>query len=424
MKLKFSTIIKACFIFFVLSAYSMFYLIKIPGVTNYDYTITTSIGAVVSIALLFSKNEYSWKHIPNGYKLYLGLTLAAVFILALYTTLTYARQSLNVTLRITLQYLLIFWAIPIFYILNYDHTEYKLLDFINIIALIWSIMALTHAVYYNITGGVLFTNVETVNAGIRNEMLRISLGPFANFSVLYSFYRIYSIKQGRRLFYLFSFLIIGVANVFVLQSRASLAAVVISLIVMILFDNAKSKSIRWLRKIIIIFVLLGIMFFTNIVQSYIVGEFNRYDISVSARQYAFEYYYSVFLKNPLFGFGFVRQLDYETIYRGYHGIASMDDVGFVGQLAVLGLFAGVIIVFAYLYLFKLAIDVRKYTGHFNNFMLGILAYIISTSVTLIVFDQQRIALLPIIIALFEYYAKNAKFLSSVSDSRRLNSPTL
>ncbi len=412
MKLRNSTIVKACFVFFVLSSYSMFYLIKIPGVTHYNYSITAAVGIGLSLIMLFSKQEYTWNKISTLYRIYLLSTVVSVLFLSFFTIVRYNGQPLTDTFRVMGQYLLVIWAIPIVYLFNNSKSEYPVLDIINLVSLIWCIMAIAHAIYYRMSGGILFQNIEEVNTGVRNELSRIPVGSFANFSILYSFYRFYSAKDGNKLFFLVSMLILGAANIFVLQSRAATVAVVLSIAAMFFFDNTKKYSFYF--KLIVICVGGLFIVFTGVIQKYLETEYHKYNISVYAREYAFNYYFSIFLKNPLVGFGFVKSIGYESIIRGPRGIASIDDVGFVGQLAVLGIFAVAIIVLAYFYLFKQVLEVKKFSGSFNPLMIGVLVYILATSITFIVFDQQRIALLPVAIALFEFYTQKAR------DAIRLN----
>ena len=142
---------------------------------------------------------------------------------------------------------------------------------------------------------------------------------------------------------------------------------------------------------------------SDFIQNYVVAIFTKYEISVTARTYAYDYFWSVFKSNPIFGFGFVKSSEaYGTVLHGPLGLAYTDDVGFVGQLAVLGIFSLVIVLGIYTMLMKQIVKIRKKTGCWDCLLVGIYAYLISSSITLIVFDQQRICLLPIIVALFEF----------------------
>ncbi|MBQ3969990.1 MAG: hypothetical protein II685_05860, partial [Clostridia bacterium] len=148
MKLRNSTIVKACFVFFVLSSYSMFYLIKIPGVTHYNYSITAAVGIGLSLIMLFSKQEYTWNKISTLYRIYLLSTVVSVLVLSFFTIVRYNGQPLMDTFRVMGQYLLVIWAIPIVYLFNNSKSEYPVLDIINLVSLIWCIMAIAHAIYY------------------------------------------------------------------------------------------------------------------------------------------------------------------------------------------------------------------------------------------------------------------------------------
>ena len=56
----------------------------------------------------------------HEYRKYLMLSILSVMALAFFTTVKYPSQALQLTARVISQYLLIVWAVPIFYIMKKD----------------------------------------------------------------------------------------------------------------------------------------------------------------------------------------------------------------------------------------------------------------------------------------------------------------
>lgn len=404
MRVKISTLVKTIIyvLFFFMSGYSCFYLKSIGGITNNDYRFTCLIGFLLLIWSLADNAEGIWS-MSRGYRKYLMLTIFSVIILSMFTTVKYPLQSLQLTLRVLSQYLLVVWAVPIFYCMKKDDSEYRVLDIACTISVVWCILVLMQSFYYSKTGGSLFSFIDQMNVGIRNDNLRITVGPFANFSIVYCFWNLYFEKIRHKARYVIALIILLLANVFVQQSRMGTIVIAITIVWMILMERNSTNSI--MKKSILITGIILFAILSDFIQNYLVGVFTKYEISVTARTYAYGYFWNVFKKNPIFGFGFLKSSEvYGSVLHGSLRLAYTDDVGLVGQLAVLGIFSLIIIFGIYIVLAKQLITIRRKTGQWDCLLVGIYIYLISTSVTLIVFDQQRICLLPIVIALFEFRA--------------------
>jgi hypothetical protein len=401
MKISANSIVKLCILIFLISGYGMLYLVYIPGITHNDFRITFILGVFVTLFFLKDKSK-GWNAVSYGFKLYFILSTISILILAIYTIIRYPEQSLLLTLRVVAQYLLVIWTIPLFSFMNNKNSDYALLAVINALSVLWCVLILTQSLVFTITGREMFRFIQAMTTGVRDERLRITTGPFADFSLLYSFWRFYVRRDNHKLCYFGCFIVLFASNVIVSQSRAQLVAVVISLCVLALLD--KNRGYRVLRKVFFVAIILLFFVFTSYVQNYLQSIFTRYSISVTSRLYGYQYYWSVFLENPMFGFGLLKMQTYNKILRGSLGIASMDDVGMVGQLAVLGVFSFIIVIGAYIHLAKLILIAKSKNCRETGFMIGIYVYLLFTSFTLIIFDQQRICLLPVIISLFEYYS--------------------
>lgn len=92
----------------------------------------------------------------------------------------------------------------------------------------------------------------------------------------------------------------------------------------------------------------------------------------------------------------------------------MDDVGIVGQLAVLGIFTFIIVIGFYVIMVKKYYQSKIKMDEMKIIFLAIIIYQLLSIATLIIFDQQRIVLLPVILALFDYYCGDKKDMSNNS----------
>lgn len=391
------------FVYFFLAASNAFNLVLLKGFTGYDYVLTFLIGIVVSY---FVVNSSYWRvnSISKEFKKYYKSVVLSILILAIYTVLTYRLQSVYLTLRVVSQYILMIWAVPIFYVMKRDGSISRIMETINILAVAWCVLILTQSFYYNMTGRTLFGFVDASTSGIRNDTLRITTGCLSNVALIYCFWKFFNGKLKKNIYYVISFVILCSAMLYVAQSRAYTVVIACTLSAMVLFDTNNQR--KFIRKILFVGLIACLAFGTDFIQSYYNSIFTKYEISVSARTYAYGYYWSVFLKNPIFGFGLLKdQANYGSIYSGPLRMAFLDDVGVVGQLAMLGVFFIPIVIGFYVLLFRLYFRAKKIHGK-NTLLIGLLTYMVLTSLTLMVFDQQRVCIVAPIIALFEFYATN------------------
>lgn len=401
LKVKRSTLIRwvTIIVFFFLAASNGYNLISIRGLTGYDFVGVFLIGAVISYLILNSP-EKTIGTLSKGFTSYYRLTTVSICVLAVYTIITYRSQPLYLTLRVVSQYLLVIWAVPIYYIMRKDGSIKRVMEIVNVLAVVWCGLLLLQSFYFNRTGGSLFAFVESSVSGIRNDNLRISTGCLSNVALIYCFWQILNNKFRRNIYHIFCFIIQLAALLNVMQSRAYTVAISITFCVMILFDGNNQRKLA--RKLVLVALIASIAIGTDFIQSYFNDVFTKYEISVTARTYGYAYYWSVFLRNPVFGFGLLKdQANYGSIYSGPLRMAYIDDVGIVGQVAMLGSFCIVIVIGMYLLLFKTYFKSKKIHGK-NTLLIGILTYLLATPATLMVFDQQRVCALAIIVAIFEF----------------------
>lgn len=175
-------------------------------------------------------------------------------------------------------------------------------------------------------------------------------------------------------------------------------------VIYIYFLVSQGKKLKTIGKNVLIAISGAIALInTGFLNRFIVTfTSSDYEGSSIARQYAYEHFLSVFIANPLFGFGFASPGNYNDLVYGNLGIASVDDVGIVGQMARFGIFAFVIIVPVVLRMFSVCRRLKNNKYTYYPIFVGFSLYVLVTCATLSILDPQRIALLPVLLGLFEY----------------------
>ena len=92
----------------------------------------------------------------------------------------------------------------------------------------------------------------------------------------------------------------------------------------------------------------------------------------------------------------------EILVTGVQGIASVDDVGIIGQMARFGVFAFVILVPILIRMFKICYRLKRTNYIYSKIFLSFAIYTLLTCSTLCILDPQRLLLLPFLLGLFEY----------------------
>ena len=152
-----------------------------------------------------------------------------------------------------------------------------------------------------------------------------------------------------------------------------------------------------IKKILIILLCFSLTFiFPFILEKY----FDRSSGSVYARVYSIHYYLSEFAKRAVFGIGLLPDdKTNATIRIALHGekeYANTTDIGIIGYLFQFGIVGILLLIWLTKYVIK---EIRNciYKDELYYIVVSCWIYIILSSSTLIVFDTQRIVMLPIIL---------------------------
>lgn len=416
---KYGIEIVAAVLFALAIDYEFFYLFpysRIMKVIFRDakYFFVGVWGVFVACYILYGRSSLiaDYKKQMEKYTIFIVMMFV---IVATCTTLLYPSQKFADTLRIGGRFLYPIYAIPLIWIFERDCGQKKFLSTINCIAVGWSVLSIIQSRFYARTGTLLFSFLEYFGSDInvRNGNLRISSLAFGNIMVLYNFVRFYTrqVKGWKRLLVFFEFAIGFYCVIAVQQTRAMIMICFCCIILILLICG---KTIH--KKVVGFFIVLlvGVVLISTSYVSAFFSTFSSiaYEGSSIARVYAIGYFWNVFLNNPLVGFGWVFD---PVIAHGANGIAYTSDVGIVGMLAEIGLFA---IPFYIVPLSRMIIMIKRYglkkMIHDNSFLVIIMVYLLGTTATLIITDSGRCFGFPLIIALFEYWYKHIDDMKVVS----------
>lgn len=317
--------------------------------------------------------------------------------------------------------LILLYFVLMNYIINEKSYKY-VLNIIIIFSLITSTLFVIQALVYNYGGG-LFLNIYEINVTskipLRDGMIRLTHpSTLISFSIVLSSFQMFKSRGGEKLVCTLN-TIIGVIYIYyVCQTRALLIAVLIPVVIGIVSKPQKRKEVKF------IYILLIIIFGIFILSSSITNEFlSSFSDpaeagSIYARQYGINHYMNQFNKNPILGMGFIQDIINTPefyIVHGEQGYLTTTDIGIIGFLSNYGLLGIVWLSTVLVALFNVIFSIYK-QGKLREYinLVGILLYVILTLPTLVITDSQRIILLPIIMAIFEYenrYFKEKKALN-------------
>lgn len=410
LKIKVSSIILGMFIIITILSHHIFYLFSYP--TEYLYGAKFRIlVAILGIFMYFFINIKFRKVINKNISylsIYLLLLLFSIILTSMYSIFEYPNQTVIDTIGISSRFLWAFWAFPILYYMNIKKDGFdKFLHTLNIISFIWIIIVLLQSIYFSLTGTVLFDFTEYFSgiSMMRSDRIRIGLESLGNFFVIYNTLQLIegcNIKS-KKIFYGIYCIIGWLVLIFVQQTRAFIVIATLCVIIILIYN----KDINRKKILLISLAFIGVilLFYNGVIKSFLEG-FSITGIhanSTVSRLEGMQYYWNSFLKNPIWAQGFPHISYYSSIIRGPYGRYYLDDIGFFGTIAQLGLFIIVVYIMPLLRMIYIFFKQKNVLSVLNNkLILLIIIYIISTSFTLIITDPQRILLWPVLIAICEY----------------------
>ena len=190
------------------------------------------------------------------------------------------------------------------------------------------------------------------------------------------------------------------------QTRAYIISFIITVSI-ILLQNALQKK-RFIKSLILLCLGAAILISTNLLSDIIGSLFSTtesYGADQMVRVDAINYFIQYFLKNPIGGFGFADGNTYASIVHGPLLRYWVNDIGLIGLLAQGGLLIILPVFLLFVWMIK-TISKLKHVHRITEerkFMIICIWYIISTSISLSIFDENRILVAALIIGIFGLY---------------------
>lgn len=381
-----------------------FGLVAITGSLNriwgpYEKTLLALIAFLLFVFMdIEAKRDITSSRFLDRYVL--GAVLSTVF-LYFYSVLEYPLQNLTQTFLGGTHFFLVLLALPLYGLLRKQGGTERIFAWMNRVTFLWYCILIIQSLAY-MKSGRLFLHIDE---NIRNENIRISLNSIGNLMLVYNFDLFYSGRVKKKGFPVIQLALGAYCLIMVQQTRAYnvIICICIAAIVM-LHTNTPVKTLRSLILIAAGIIVLSQAGIIDILRKSLSVDNQTYGNGTRARLLAITYYWKAFLKSPLFGQGFINSKAYLNILRGNKGIYNYSDVGLLGLLANTGLFCVILFVWPLIRWGKQVLGYlsRQSSRAGNSFLIAFFIYIAGTSLTLIMADPQRILLLPLSLAVFEY----------------------
>lgn len=261
------------------------------------------------------------------------------------------------------------------------------------------------------TAGIVFlpfySRLITSTNVYREFGVRLGMRGIENFMVIYNIFLILNkdkLKVQKLNYINFG---LGLYCVIVIQqTRAYIISFIITVSI-ILLQNALQKK-RFIKSLILLCLGAAILISTNLLSDIIGSLFSTtesYGADQMVRVDAINYFIQYFLKNPIGGFGFADGNTYASIVHGPLLRYWVNDIGLIGLLAQGGLLIILPVFLLFVWMIK-TISKLKHVHRITEerkFMIICIWYIISTSISLSIFDENRILVAALIIGIFGLY---------------------
>lgn len=393
----------------VLVSYHFFYLIKYSDFLSraLSYYNNSLIIIVLSFMTILFSHQTGIK--SKWLLRYLTVLLVSVIILFINAMARYPRQGIFMSMRTAGIFYVVILSVPIFWIFIARGAG-RFFGFINIVSTVWNVLVIIQNHVYSVSGEFIFdfeSFFDAYGIGIRNDSIRLSIGLYGFFTVIYNFYQYYVEKKNTvKYIHLLCLLIHLYSCIVCSQSRALEFILAVCIMTMIILgsNTIKTKVIEISSICVALFVLLATDLVQNYLNSFLVN--GHIDYSTKARLYAVDYYINCFFSNVLFGNGLAYTGNgsyYSEVEHGARGWAYYSDVGIFGLIANVGLFAIIIYLIPVARMGWILKKIHsKYSISEMVFPTTIFVYIIITSLTLIMTDVMRVQLFALMIGYFEY----------------------
>lgn len=397
--------------------YHFLYIIPYPNfldalLKGNKYFVLIGIAGIIlaSYCIQFKKNVIAneSKKIITVFFVYLICWGVEVF----YSLIKY-NQDINSVLGAGGRLLLLTYAIPFFVVFIYEGGTEKFWERINVITLIWSVLIICQSLIYAKQGMIIFDfgTYFRENTGeevkLLNGSIRMTMFSFGNLMIIYNFDKVYMTKSSLRskIWHIIC-LSVGIYSLIIVQQTRVYTIVVVICFVTIILIKGKSWKDKLLKIIILILCwlfLLNSSFVSDLIRSFSITGENRW--STQARLYAVMYYVDCIKQSPIFGNGFLSEIQYYTKIHGTTGQAQYSDVGILGLFAETGIFSIVFFIVPVYFIIK-SIIILKREKILMSLDVVVFVYVIATSATLILTVGRYCYTFAFILAYYAYRISN------------------
>lgn len=387
----------------------IFTYLSLPVIS--DSVKYTSFIAVTGILLFVncvanSTISKTLKPYQNSINTYIIIVMIFIAVVSIYSYMKYGQSAKDYFLTFRF-YLYFFLVAPFIFIFTKEGGYEDLVRIITISVLIFLLLDLADAVIYNYTRITVF---NAISVNLRHGRLRILAPSLFGIGISYCVFRLFRDKrQLDKVKWISAIAIIIVYTFYTNMTRMYFIAIIATFLVMYLV-RPRAKT----NQVIVWFILIVIAFL--IVQTGLLGAFletfsesnEELGSSTVARQNAIEYFSQWTEANPIFSMGFVNptNLYFSRIFFGPEITCCFDDIGIINMwyhFGILGVIVATVLFIRLIYLFIRIYFINRSKN--KVFIAGLFTFLITTQVSLCVFDGQRILFLVFLWAIFEYEAR-------------------
>ncbi len=404
----------------ILCEFGFFYLINFPAkFYSWNSSVTKYLIAMLTLVLfLFCyccpkyiqllKKRYCF---TIGY---LALIGGCLIISSLYAWACY-NVSIKDLVLVCVPYILLILSFPLIIKFHNDKGIYIFFNICNLFFTIWIIISLLENVIYFSTQGHILKNYLQ-HYFLRNNVVRVLFIPICYLLLPYNFFEVYSFNEKSNIIAKFNLFVGSLSLLIIDGTRTYMIIIFLSFVAIFLTNKSRKKSNKKIMLTILFIVIIAFLcspYFRSFIMSFSTDLSNSLGKSTRIRLLELKYYISIFLNNPLLGFGNIPyNIGLNEIVCGPDKMFWMEDVGFFGLIARFGL--GGFLMYGSLIIRQIYIlyRIKQVDNSLYSLLVGFFVFTILSSATVIILDTTRMLLFPIILATFE-------FLYTYTFSRRL-----
>lgn len=399
-----SSIIYLCLVFAVIAENECFRLFKID--TGFLKILKLLLLGIAFLLVVFTNNIRKIE--LQGLRfLYKYLFIIVVFLLGqyIYTKQMYHSQNLLDFFRVAQGYLYLIMLIPLFYLFQSDIGLEKVLDSFKILVFITLLIMIVNAYFYNTRGvNIIPINYYTELMRRNNRLRVLDLSSMEGMAIIWTFYELLYRKRHKCLNSVILLVSFG-ALIYVEQARVIQISILMSLAIMYILKADRRRN-AILMKIACICLVGGYSVLSGQIGE-VIRSFSAngaYGSSTTIRLDEVRHAIQLISKYYINGVGLVSKYigNYFSSYAG-RGQFGLTDIGILGLLTQIGLWVIPVYLYPMFRFFNILCKTKNDSDqYYYPFLIGLFSYLLMTSATIIIINQQRIYAWPMVICIFEY----------------------